>query len=72
MKLGINGKAFQEFDEAGCMKPSACYERVVDVMEELMKFTLITRDVSPYMVVRYSERREGAAERSRRMNQRAV
>ena len=36
-------KAFLEFDEAGRMKPSACYERVVDVMEEPMKFTLLTR-----------------------------
>ena len=40
-------KAFQEFDEAGRMKPSAYYERVVDVMEELVKFTLLTRDVAP-------------------------
>jgi arsenic resistance protein ArsH len=51
-------KAFLEFDEAGRMKPSAFYERVVDVMEELMKFTLLTRDVAPYLVDRYSERRE--------------
>jgi arsenic resistance protein ArsH len=61
-------KAFQEFDEAGRMKPSAFYERVVDVMEELMKFTLLTRDVAPYLVDRYSERRESAAELSRRVN----
>ena len=40
-------KAFLEFDEGGRMKPSAYYDRVVDVMEELMKFTLLTRDVSP-------------------------
>ena len=51
-------KAFQEFDEAGRMKPSAYYERVVDVMEELMKFTLLTRDRADYLVDRYSERRE--------------
>ena len=53
-------KAFLEFDEAGRMKPSAYYERVVDVMEELMKFTLLTRDVAPYLVDRYSERKESA------------
>jgi arsenical resistance protein ArsH len=65
-------KAFLEFDEAGRMKPSACYERVVDVMEELMKFTLLTRDVAPYLVDRYSERRESAEELSKRVNHRAI
>jgi len=50
-------KAFQEFDEAGRMRPSAYYDRVVDVMEELMKFTLLTRDRSDYLVDRYSERK---------------
>ena len=65
-------KAFTEFDEAGRMKPSAYYERVVDVMEELMKFTLLTRDVAPYLVDRYSERRESAAELSARVNQRSI
>jgi arsenical resistance protein ArsH len=65
-------KAFQEFDEAGRMKPSAYYERVVDVMEELMKFTLLTRDLAPYLVDRYSERRESAAELSKRVNQRSI
>ncbi|RZL02060.1 MAG: arsenical resistance protein ArsH [Rubrivivax sp.] len=53
-------KAFMEFDEAGRMKPSAYYERVVDVMEELVKFTLLTRDVASHLVDRYSERRESA------------
>ena len=53
-------KAWQEFDEVGRMNPSAYYERVVDVMEELVKFTLLTRDVAPYLVDRYSERREQA------------
>ncbi len=62
-------KAFQEFDEAGRMRPSAYYERVVDVMEELVKFTLLTRDVAPYLVNRYSERRESATELSARVNQ---
>jgi arsenic resistance protein ArsH len=53
-------KAFQEFDEAGRMKPSSYYDRVVDVMEELMKFTLLLRDCSPYLTSRYSERKEDA------------
>ena len=65
-------KAFLEFDEAGRMKPSAYYERVVDVMEELIKFTLLTRDAAPYLVDRYSERRESAAELSKRVNQRGI
>lgn len=65
-------KAFLEFDEAGRMKPSSYYERVVDVMEELMKFTLLTRDTAPYLVDRYSERKESAAELSRRVNQAAL
>ncbi|RYG27608.1 MAG: arsenical resistance protein ArsH, partial [Burkholderiales bacterium] len=54
-------KAYQEFDEEGRMKPSSYYDRVVDVMEELMKFTLLTRDVSGYLTNRYSERKESAA-----------
>ncbi len=53
-------KAFQEFDETGRMKPSAYYERLVDVMEELYKFTLIIRDRSGYLTNRYSERKEAA------------
>ncbi len=65
-------KAFQEFDEAGRMKPSAYYERMVDVMEELVKFTLLTRDVAPYLVDRYSERRESAEALSRRVNQQVI
>lgn len=62
-------KAFNEFTEEGRMKPSAYYDRVVDVMEELVKFTLLTRDVSPYLVDRYSERKESAEELSKRVNQ---
>jgi arsenic resistance protein ArsH len=65
-------KAFLEFDDAGRMKPSSFYERVVDVMEELVKFTLLTRDVAPYLVDRYSERRESAEELSTRVNLRSV
>ena len=61
-------KAFQEFDEAGRMKPSSYYDRVVDVMEELMKFTLLTRDVSPYLTDRYSERRESGEALMQRVN----
>ena len=65
-------KAYQEFDEAGRMKPSAYYDRVVDVMEELLKFTLLTRDIAPYLVGRYSERKESAAELSARVNQASI
>lgn len=65
-------KAFLEFDDADRMKPSAYYDRVVDVMEELVKFTLLTRDVAPYLVDRYSERKETAAELSARVNQASI
>ncbi|KQY80893.1 arsenical resistance protein ArsH [Pelomonas sp. Root1444] len=65
-------KAFGEFTEDGRMKPSSFYDRVVDVMEELFKFTLLTRDLGPYLVDRYSERKESADELSRRVNQRAI
>ena len=55
-------KAWKEFDENGRMKPSGNYNRIVDVMEELMKFTLITRDIKNNLVDRYSERIETAEE----------
>ena len=56
-------KAFQEFDGEGRMKPSSYYDRVVDVMEELVKFTLLMRDRTDYMVDRYSERIDSEAKR---------
>jgi arsenic resistance protein ArsH len=65
-------KAFQEFDEHGRMKPSAFYDRVVDVTEELVKFTLLLRDRAPYLVDRYSERKESAEELSKRVNARSI
>jgi arsenic resistance protein ArsH len=65
-------KAFLEFDSTGRMKPSPFYDRMVDVMEELMKFTLLTRDSTAYLLDRYSERVETAAELSKRVNQKAI
>ena len=65
-------KAFTEFGDDDRMKPSAFYERLVDVMEELVKFTLLTRDVAPYLVDRYSERRESAEQLAKRVNQRSL
>jgi arsenic resistance protein ArsH len=65
-------KAFLEFEEDGRMKSSAYYDRLVDVMEELVKFTLLTRDVSSYLVDRYSERKESAEQLSKRVNQKSI
>jgi arsenic resistance protein ArsH len=65
-------KAYLEFEEDGRMKPSAYFDRVVDVMEELIKFTLLTRDISPYLVDRYSERKESAEALSKRLNQQSI
>ena len=53
-------KAFEEFDEQGRMKPSPYYDRVVDVMEELFKITLLMRGRTDYLTDRYSERNERA------------
>ena len=61
-------KAFMEFDGQGRMKPSPYYDRIVDVMEELIKFTLLTRDQAPYLVDRYSERKESAEALMARVN----
>lgn len=61
-------KAFLEFDEDGRMKPSPYYNRIVDVVEELVKFTLLTRDNKDFLVDRYSERVESAEEVSKRVN----
>lgn len=63
-------KAFLEFDENDRMKPSGFYNRIVDVMEELMKFTLLTRGNAEYLVDRYSERVESAEALMQRVNQR--
>lgn len=65
-------KAFIEFDDDDHMKPSAYYNRIVDVMEELFKFTLLTRGQSAYLTDRYSERVESAAQLSKRVNQRVL
>lgn len=65
-------KAYMEFDEAGRMKPSAFYDRVVDVMEELVKFTLLLRDQKAFLVDRYSERKESAEQLMARVNQRSI
>lgn len=54
------------------MKPSRFYDRVVDVIAELFRFTLLTRDLGPYLVDRYSERKERAEELSKRVNQRGI
>ncbi|MBU2958989.1 arsenical resistance protein ArsH [Paracoccus sp. 1_MG-2023] len=62
-------KAWNEFDEEGRMKPTPFYDRIVDVMEELVRFTLLTRDIKETLVDRYSERVESHAELSRRVNQ---
>ncbi len=50
-------RAYEQFDDTGRMKPSANYDRVVDVMEELLRFTWLLRDRADYLVDRYSERK---------------
>ena len=65
-------KAFLEFEEDGRMKASSYYDRIVDVMEELYKFTLLTRGQAAYLVDRYSERVETAEQLSKRVNQKCL
>lgn len=65
-------KAFLEFEEDGRMKPSPFYNRIVDVMEELMKFTLLLRGNKDFFVDRYSERVESAEALSKRVNQKSI
>jgi arsenic resistance protein ArsH len=65
-------KAWMEFDENDRMKPSSFYDRIVDVMEELMKFTLLLRGSKDYFVDRYSERKESAEEFRQRIDQRSL
>jgi len=65
-------RAFMEFDDNDRMKPSPYYNRIVDVMEELAKFTVLTRGRSDYLVDRYSERVETAQALSDRVNQRST
>ncbi|WP_423824053.1 arsenical resistance protein ArsH [Salinisphaera sp. SPP-AMP-43] len=62
-------KAFGEFDDDGRMRDSALYRRVVDVCEELVKFTWLMRGRTDYLTQRYSERVESAEDVSRRVNQ---
>ncbi len=61
-------KAWQEFGDDDRMQPSAYYDRIVDVMEELVKFTLLLRDRVDYFVDRYSERKESAEALARRVS----
>ncbi|MEM7303683.1 MAG: arsenical resistance protein ArsH [Pseudomonadota bacterium] len=65
-------KAWAEFDDNDRMKPSPYYNRIVDVVEELVKFTHLVRGRSDYLTDRYSERVESAAKLSERVNQRSV
>ncbi len=65
-------KAYEQFDEAGWMKPSPYYDRVVDVVEELVKFTLLTRGPSAYLASRYSERKEAAEKLGARVKLAAI
>ena len=65
-------KAFLEFEEEGRMKASSYYDRIVDVMEELYKFTLLTRGQAGYLTDRYSERKESAEQLSKRVNQKSL
>ncbi|WP_264382427.1 arsenical resistance protein ArsH [Pseudomonas sp. MM227] len=65
-------KAYMEFDDNDRMKPSPYYDRIVDVMEELVKFTMLLRDHQDHLVDRYSERKESAEQLTSRVNQRSI
>lgn len=65
-------KAWQEFEPDGHMKPSSYYDRVVDVMEELVKYTLLNRGASDYLTSRYSERKEAAAKLEERVGLKSI
>lgn len=56
----------------GRLKPSAYFDRVVEVIEERVKFTLLTRDIGPCLVDRYSERKDSAEALSQRVNQAGI
>ncbi|GBU14478.1 hypothetical protein AwEntero_30790 [Enterobacterales bacterium] len=62
-------KAWQEFDDEGRMKPSAWYDRIVDVTEELFKIILLLKGHAGYLADRYNERKESHQELSARVNQ---
>ncbi len=64
--------AFKEFGEDDRMRPSPYYDRIVDVMEELVRFTILTRPYAEALMDRYSERKESTEELSKRVNQRAL
>lgn len=69
----VCAKASLEFEDDERMKPSPCYERVVDVMEKkLMKFALLTRGCADYLADRYSGRRESAEALSKQVNLRSI
>ena len=65
-------EAYQEADDAGRMQPSPYYERLADIIEEPRQFTLVTRDVAPYLVDRYSEGKESAAALPARKRQQSI
>jgi arsenic resistance protein ArsH len=65
-------QAFKEFETDGRMKSSSYYDRVVDVCEELVKFTILTRDTSAYLTDRYSERKEDAAKLEQRVSLKSI
>lgn len=62
-------KAFNEFSDEGRMRLSSYYLRVVDVCEELVKFTWLMRGRNDYLTTRYSEVVESAEAVSKRVNQ---